>query len=269
MSPDRRIQRLGIDTSTPGFYDDPVFMQAEQRDPTMLEAYADFVSEMRLPETYLAEARDRVQKTTAFLHEKLVADGRKGACVDASMVLSRFLERQQVWNYIATGALTLEFPPNSGIKRKHFSPIMLRGNPAVAGHVWVVAPPFKVVDLTVSMQPYEYGEEKYLSGVLLAETGESIEIEAISLYDTDVIDDFVARRGAPPTLRDVRAYDPMLLNRIARYGPVGVTVGEVRLKYVPCAISAPDSPLEDARNLCLSGKYPGDLWREFEAGHGC
>jgi hypothetical protein len=102
-----------------------------------LEAYADFVEGRDYTEEYLASAEKCIERTVEFLFGRLASDGRKGACIDASCVLSRFLERQGIWNYMVKGGLTVVFPPKSGLARTYFSPIMAKENPAVAGHVWV------------------------------------------------------------------------------------------------------------------------------------
>ena len=38
------------------------------------------------------------------------AEGRLGACIDLSMVLSRILDAEGIWNYVVKGSLTLTFP---------------------------------------------------------------------------------------------------------------------------------------------------------------
>jgi hypothetical protein len=48
------------------------------------------------------------------------------------------------------------------------------------------------------------------------------------------------------------------------YGALEVSIQDTRLRYFACAITAPDLPLEKARNLSLSGKWPIEVWREFE-----
>ena len=263
---DPRIGRLGIDTSKPGFYDDPTFMAAERADPRMLEAYADFVEERDYTEDYIASAETCVERTAQFLYERLASDGRKGACIDASCVLSRFLERQGVWNYMVKGGLTVVFPTKSGLARAYFSPIMSHDNPAVAGHVWVCAPPFRVVDLTVSLQPYKKGAEKYLTpGPLLAKApqGRPFELTATDLFDPS--DDYQAAYGRPhPTLQQAKRDDPKLFERIERYGAIEVPFQDAQLRYFACGISAPDLPLEEIRSLSLSGKWPNEVWSDFE-----
>lgn len=93
-----RLAGLGLDLTKPGFYDDPAFLAAERRDPRLLEAYAYFIDGISLDENYVEYVRERTHATVTFLHRALVEDGRMGACVDVSAALSRFLERQGVWN---------------------------------------------------------------------------------------------------------------------------------------------------------------------------
>ena len=259
---DARLRKLGVNTSKPGFYDQPAFLAAEKTDPALLEAYADFVEERVHSKDYLASAERAVEQTTTFLYERLLADGRKGACVDISLVLSQFLERQGIWNYLVKGALTVVFPPSSGFDPRYFCPLTFGNNPAVTGHAWVCAPPFRIVDLTLTMQPYTGGEEKYLDGPVLAKSGRPTSVTAVDLFDSPP-------PGYPyPTLKDAQESDPTLLKRIKRYGAIEVPVRHTRLRYFACSPSAPDLPLEKARNLNLSGKWPIELWNDFEKTRG-
>src|SRR6187402_329685 len=104
-----RIDALGIDTSRPGFYNEPGFQAAERGDKKLLQAYADHVEHLSLDDGYLAYARERIVESASFFAERLHRDGRRGACLDASMILGQFLERQGVWNYVAEGALSIRF----------------------------------------------------------------------------------------------------------------------------------------------------------------
>ena len=74
----------GINSSRPGFYDDPGFKSLEAETPTALEWYFPFVELAGRDVAYVERARGIIENAAAFLHERLVADGRKGACIDAS-----------------------------------------------------------------------------------------------------------------------------------------------------------------------------------------
>src|SRR5258708_3092372 len=95
---DRVFSRLGINFDVPGFHDTPEFKRAEQDNPTLLETYGDFVEARSYSASYLAWARPIILDAAAYLHRELVRDGRPGACIDASIALSQFLDRLGVWN---------------------------------------------------------------------------------------------------------------------------------------------------------------------------
>jgi len=261
----QRLHRLDIDLSRPGFYDEPTFLAAEREDPTLLEAYAAHVDALALDAGYIHRAEETIRRTASFLVDELRADGRKGACVDMSMTLSRFLERQGIWNYIVKGACSLTFGRETGIKPKHFWPITVGPSASVAAHVWVKAPPFKVLDLTLPFQPYSAGEERYLLEPILATDGQLVDAVLEDLLDPSARRLLAERLKRPLRLEDVGALDSALLDRCRSLGGVVVALPQVNVKYVACATSAPDASLERSRNLCLRGRYPIDLWNEYEA----
>lgn len=257
------FHQLGVDCGKPGFYDDAGFVHAEKTNPELLDVYAEYVMVRDFSPEYLATARQMVRQTSDYLFRKLVEDGRKGACIDASMTLSRFLEKQGIWNFAVRGGLTIEFSKETGLESLHFCPIMEHSNPAKAGHVWVHAPPFPVVDLTVALQPYRGGQGQYLQGAVVAEDVGRGSVEWPDLFDPDCVPSFVVSRGRLPTLPDMEAMSPGLLARIQRLGVYTVRLHHATLKYVTCAVTAPDSPLEAMTSLRLKGFYPKDLYADY------
>lgn len=200
-----RLAKLNLDTSRPGFYDDAAFLAAERGDPKLLEAYAGFVDGLTLDQDYFKYARERVRETASFLLKELKADGRQGACIDLASAVSRFLERQGVWNYLVKGALTLSFPASSGLSSKHFWPI---GNGpsasgATAAHVWVRAPPFVVVDLTVAMQPYSECAECFLPDAVIAENAPRGKVGLSDLLDPEAREELRYRLHREPKLNRI------------------------------------------------------------------
>lgn len=255
--------KLGVDTSNPGFYDSDTFLKEERSNPRLLEEYAAFVDlRVRSPEETM-RVRDVVQRTAAFLFQRLSEDGRKGACVDASIALSRMLERRGVWNYIVKGALTLTFAPDTGLGDLHLAPIMMNGNPAVAGHAWICAPPFRVVDITAAFQPYPPSYERLITSPIIEESLSPVTPTVEDLFDPDLVAEFLRRERRLPTLRDTTANDPDLMSKTRRFGAGSVTLGKVTFRYIACGIGAPDEPLERLSTLNLSGKYPRDLYEEL------
>lgn len=264
-SPRQVLDGLGVDTGRPGFYDDPRFLAAERANPMLLEAYAAFIRTQRFRSDYLDRAEQIIKHTLSFLHERLVQDDQRGKCIDGSMVLMRFLERQGIWAYAVSGALTLVFADETGIPTTYFAPIMLDGNPAKAGHVWLVAPPYAIVDLSVQLQPYRHGEAAHLPPYVLAKRMKPCAVEASDLMEPEARQQFAWLNGRVPSLGDIERIDPGLLEKVRTLGAGEVRQAGTRLKYVATAITAPQEPLEEWRNLQLQGKYPLDLYEEFAA----
>jgi hypothetical protein len=257
------FRSMGINYDKPGFYDDPNFIEAEKNDPEFLESYAEYISSMAFPEEYISKSRVGITETAQFVYDKQRESGLKGVCLDAAGVVSRFLERQGIWNYVVKGGLTINFNKSTEISTTYMAPITVQGNPAALGHAWIVAPPFRIVDISFSLQPYTRGEDKFLQGILAEETVESATVEPEDVVEPDGIMQFVAFHKRIPKLRDIEYICPKLLSRIDRFGVFLVHRSPAHLKYVSCAISAPGAPLEEIRNIQFSGKYPKDLYDDF------
>lgn len=261
-----KLQALGIDVSRPGFYDDPAFIAEERRNPEFLQKYAQFVDSQHYTAEYLDLARTTVQRFAEFLFQRLKKDGRLGACVDLAMALSRMLERHGIWNYIAKGCLTLTYRLPTATVITYISPIVLRENPATLGHAWIVAPPFRILDLTISRQK---NQEKKLRSLLpafvVAEATRAATFDVEDFLDQDALAVFMQDAGRMPTLRDIERMSPGLLERAKRLGCVEVPLDAVSAKYTTCAVTAPDVALEGLRSLRLSGKYPHELYEELSS----
>src|SRR5882762_6732324 len=150
---EREFRKHGIDYSRPGFYDTAAFKAVEREHPAFLMAYAEYVDSLVFPEEYTTRAKYCATDAASFMFSELVKDGRKGACIDASGVLQRVLDREGVWNYVVEGALRVQFPDYSGIRDLHFWPLVHPDNPARTGHAWLRVPPFRVIDITLPVQP--------------------------------------------------------------------------------------------------------------------
>lgn len=259
------FRELGVNTDAPGFYDDPQFLEAERENPSLLEEYSGFIRAKSFTVEYMDSARRIIRATSQFLYDRLKEEGLKGTCIDAALVLSRFLELQGVWNYVAKGAMTIFFDCSTGLAPTYFSSITMPGSEAKAGHVWLYAPPFEIVDVTVSRQPYRQGQERFLPDYMLAEKVSRCRFNSADLMEPEVIADFVHMNGRRPTLEDVEAMCPGVLERILRFGSVEAKHGRTRFRYLTPAVSAPIEPLEEYRNLRLGGKYPAELYEEFVA----
>jgi hypothetical protein len=260
-----RLAFLQLDKSRPGFYDDPVFLAAEQKDPSLLDAYAGYVDELTLDAAYVSYARGRVIASAKFLHERLLEDGRKGACVDVCQMLSRFLEQQGVWNYIVKGANALYPAPHTGLEPKFHWLFDSDGDPrAVAPHAWICAPPFQVVDLTLGRQENSGDEDQYLREPILLEHARKESPRIEELFDPALRAEYQRQLRRPVTIKDLSKIDPGLPTKLQTRGTLQAHLPDISLRYVGVAVTAPDEPFEKARGWLMGGKSGWELWLEFK-----
>lgn len=258
------FKRRSINFSNPGFFDHPHFVAAERTDASFLERYADYVHLRPYDESYLNQARLVIQRAATHLHAEIKADGRKGACIDASMVLSRILEREGIWNCMMAGAARIDFHSDVGVNPRYFWPIMHEANNARAGHAWLYAPPFRVVDVTIDLQPYMHGEERYLRGPVLDETPAKATYTANDLVEPEAREAFYSDYRREITLEDINQHAPSIAKCISRYGCFVTSQPSARITYVACSSGAPDLPLEKMMCLILRGKPPHVVYDEFK-----
>lgn len=258
------FHRLGIDFTKPGFCDSPEFQTVERKYPLFLKAYADFIQTSQYSAEYLDRARHIVQNTAEFLFNELAEDGRKGACIDISGLTLRFLERQGIWCNVVCGGVKVEFPKDSGIVARYFYPLMHEDNKAFTGHAWIYAPPFSIVDLSISLQPYSTNEQPYFHGYILAEKCNPpvAPIKALDLMEGELVDEHVRRFRRLPTMDDL---SPELRTFMSEYPPLSISKGQLQFTYMPVKISAPEQPLEGMIEPTLSGRRPIDVFKRFQS----
>ncbi len=170
------FQHYGIPTDTPGFCDHSAFLALERENPELLNLYAAFIAKQDYTQEYLDHAQKIISKTAMMLHRELVQHGRLGACVDISGILSRILDSEQIWNCGIKGSLTIAFPAESRLTSRCFW--SCDHGEFVAGHAWIFAPPFTVVDIAVRQQPYEAVEAIYIPEKVLSVDTHSVEVDA-------------------------------------------------------------------------------------------
>jgi hypothetical protein len=261
-----RFDSLQLDKSKPGFYDHPAFLAAEKKDASLLEAYADYIDELAFDADYLSFARARIVASAQFLHQRLLADGRKGACVDMSQVLSRFLEQQGVWNYMVKGAAAVYPASDTGIHAAfHWLYDSRASEQSVAPHAWVCAPPCNVVDLTLGRQENAGDEDRLLREPIVAEGARRSTPRIEEVFDPPIRDAYARQLRRPITMSDLGHIDKALVTKLQRRGTWEVELPNVLIRYVGVAVTAPDQPFERARGWLIGGKSGWELWLEFEA----
>lgn len=243
------FSQLEIPIESPGFYDHPRFLEQEKRQSDFLELYASYVQKRYYEPNYLEYSKVVIKKSAQALHQELVRDGRLGACIDASMVLSRILEREGVWNYLAKGALTMEFPLGSGIPKQFLWPID-KGE-FQAAHAWLVAPPFLLVDIAIKLQPFKHNVSDYLPEMVFAEEANQSRASEDELFSPYTRRYYQAQGISQGML--ITKLIPRLHQFWSVFPPREIEFRDTRIKYIPTGISASDLPLEKIRSLDLSG----------------
>lgn len=109
-----------IPIDAPGFYDHPNFLAIENNFPFFMANYARFVSTLSLDENYIENARNKIPVIVDELHKQMATGNHIGRCVDISAILSRILEKENLWNFVVKGSLTIDFPEQSNIETKYF-----------------------------------------------------------------------------------------------------------------------------------------------------
>lgn len=167
LSKEKQLKRAfgnrGIDPSQVAFYDSPIFRAHEDQDPRILNTYAEHVEAKEYSAEYLLSAHKKIEAVAHAVGAAIRRDGRQGACVDASMMIGRMLDRLGVWNYVAKATLTIEFPDRSGIDPIYF-PDMDPTRQFAAAHMIVVAPPFGIIDVTFKAAALSWAHHRLSAG---------------------------------------------------------------------------------------------------------
>jgi hypothetical protein len=250
--------KFGINTDSIGFYDSDSFLRAERLSSIFLENYAAFVQMQRYSESYINKATLEIPFIAKILHEELVKDGRLGACIDASIVLSRILEREGFWNFIAKGSLTINFPLIAMLENRYFWSVDF--GEFAAAHAWVVAPPFNIIDITIQQQPFFKGEEKWLPPYIFQQNHKACKIQEQDIISPNARQVMKIRgiRGSllPHTKSNWKEFTKIFQANL-------IEMNGLTLKYSPVGIAAPDEPLERVGTLNLSGRKGIELYKDL------
>jgi hypothetical protein len=251
--------RRGIPVEKPGFYDHPAFLAFKAEDPEAMAAYARYVLDQPYTPEYLAFAENTIRIVSDILYRELLLDGRLGACIDTSMVMARVLDRLGVWNYMVNGAVTTVYPEESGLTNGYYWPV--HQSEAQAGHAWVCAPPFSVVDMTIGRQPQDFHPHDYVPDYVYSK-----ERADFPVYIDDICSEAVraemAVRGVPIDLEGLFREHPRLKEFFATFKGTLYSHNGALYEYIPFEILTSAGPLESLTDLCLNGRYGLQLWEE-------
>ena len=251
----RLFANRGIPTDAPAFYNHPAFLVAERADPAFLEVYGSWVRSRPRTQEYDAHVRRVVPVMADVVGREIARDGQLGVCVDASMMLTKMLEEEGVWCYGAKGALTILAPSLSD--PTHF---WMFDEIPVAGHVWVVAPPFEIVDVTLKTQPYQRGEAVLLPPSVVTEHAEPIVPTAEEYVAASILRREHARLGRLPS--DIHfQMSPDLARAAEAFPSWQVQVGTATLRYAAGGVTVSDGPsLHAITSRRWNGRLAGELF---------
>ena len=260
---DADFRKRNIPTDKPGFCDHPNFLKAEKLEPNSLNNYAAYVATQPYSTGYLQHAHNIITRASRILYKELETNGRLGACVDISAIFSQILDKEGIWNCGIKGSLTITFPPDSNEEKTYFWSI--DHGEFEAGHAWLSAPPFSIVDVAVKQQPYNGTKRDYLPNFVLSESTSKVNVEIDDIISPSVREK-LSISGLPedsyidriaPQIKDIIKVFPAL-----NFDSVNGAI----LKYCPVAIHASNTPLKEMHNMNFSGKTPFELYNDLFKG---
>lgn len=251
------FESKNIPTDKPGFYNHPNFIAEESKNPQFLELYARYVEDLRFSREYVARGNVLIPDICEGLYQELKNDGRKGACVDIAQVISKILEKAGFWTYMVKGSCTISYPREANLRDHYFWSI--DDVPFSAAHSWIVAPPYKIIDLSIALQPFSNNEEGYLPEYIITESQIEATVDSIDLINPEIV----------PTGFTIetfkRAYldsQPHLEKYLADFPANLYKHKETSIKYIPCAASLSDGELEDNKAITFSGLSAIDMFNK-------
>ncbi len=249
-----------IPTDEPGFYEDRAFIRREQQVPYYLDNYARFVQWRKLDIRYVEKVEPVVHVVAEEVQLALKADGTQDAHLEAPLVMSRMLEREGIWNYVACGALTINFPPNSGFDPFSFPAIDLRGRtPFDSSYRWVVAPPFQVIDVSLRACRYPYPFMHLLPPIVWATETETTVGTPADIFSEKALQEIQQQGMSVEDALD--RYLPDYRNGIAPDFPARiVTCLDTQLKYVPTSVMISEDSLEQFKGFQSQGLSAAQLY---------
>lgn len=251
------LSLLGINTETPGFYDDPIFIKFEKQNPYFLNEYNYFVTDKQYDTNYLSQAKHKINTIIKILFDELKKTNRKGACIDISTILMKILEKENIWCCQFGGCLTQKFPKKTGIQTNYFY-LIDNSRSFSTPHAWIYAPPYKVIDLSISLQAYTQNEEKYLPPYVVEGTVTAGTITAKDIVNPKYANLYNATED--DILFGFMQHKPEMQEFVMKYSPFKIDYKNVSLNYIPVGAGAGSSELENITSINFSGMTPYELY---------
>jgi hypothetical protein len=255
----------GIDPDAFGFYDQLGFLARESTDPAYLARYAQWVLTRPMSPEYEAHVRATVPKLAHLLSAAFAAHDAHGRCLAACSMMTRMLDLLHVWSFGLFGSVVLEVP-DQGLRRT-MRTIAFKRDPdpdAAAGHAWVCAPPFLVVDTTLALQRWDAAILSFLPGVVLADAAAPrVHARVEDIVDDRVRDLFADAEGRRDPYLHHRL-DPSLRGFHQTFPAREITIPSLNLRFVPVLIHLPAERLKHI-GIKRGGPSGQELWNSIVA----
>jgi hypothetical protein len=236
-----------IPARRPGWYDDPQFLRAAGQDPALWTDYAIDAARHGTEPAAAAHARRVLDAVLPRVASLFAHDATEGDCLKRALLLQRLFEQAGVWCWVTQGGMTAEFPEEWRIAPIGFRPLSLT---VPLGHCWLVAPPFRVVDLSLQHQPDALRGRRRLPAVLAADKVEPLTLSLFDVADRQLIEQVGPEVALPPALVEFNREFPA-----CRF-----LQGRVRFRYTPTAIAIPAPPLDDWQQQ-IGGLTPREIFQ--------
>ena len=248
-----------VNTSEFGFYDQPAFVEHEESDPDYLTHYARWVTLRPINDTYRSRVKSIVPKLTGLISSSFSQDEWEGSCVAASALMSRMLDRLDVWSFSVVGSAI--FSINNPTIWRGLHIVDHQDFPGAAlGHAWVCAPPYYVVDPSAALQRWGTDPIRdYIPHTILDDIGYRTRPTAEDVVSSRIRQEFAMKEGrTDPNLHHRLRPD---LRDFGRHFPATqTTAGPLTIKYIPIAIRQTDTALEEINTHGGIGRTGRELW---------
>lgn len=242
---ERAREFLRREDASPGCHQSPEFRALETEDPRLVEVYAEHVLSRRTDE----RACKVVQAAAEAVVQELQEDEGLGRCKDLSLAFVCLLEAARVWCFAVQGSVRFQFPRVSCLSDRF---LWVRDEPdfpgAFMGHMWVVAPPIAIVDITAKHQRWQNGETAFIPSPLVAEKVNKVE----------PVRRLISVLGLGPS----EPFHPELLSLWESFPPSEASFGDLRVTYQPDGIALPEERLQDPTATRIGGRSVADFHRE-------
>lgn len=242
----RLFAGLGIVPDEIAFYDSPAFIAAEQKDPEFLKAYAEWVMVRPRSSEYNAYVRSVVPKVANIVGHRLGVEQVYGACLNTAGGLVRMFDRLGIWSFVVCGSTNIQDLDHPELGSRYWWDVDKIDHPeGVAGHAWVCAPPYMIVDVTLKNQQWDgEGFGDLLPEAILVDNGIRIVPKVSDIVSKGYRNYYAFKEGR---------YDPLLHQRLKpdlkwmvnTFGAWQANVGRACLRYVPSAVTAIQEDLEE------------------------